>query len=126
MSVYHGCQLAFAGASQKGSLSVWHRENATPSWFQAIPPERVGLDGRYDYYGLQKRVEAALRECFDHQVLSNLLISQRGRVVILHGHASSREILQKLVKVAEQVEGAIRVETAIAVADVEATTIAVG
>ena len=111
MSVYHGYQLAFAGANQQVGVSSWHRDKATPSWYQTIPPERVGLDGQYDYYGLRNRVEAAFRERFEHRALSHLSIGQRGRVVILQGKAESHEAIRRLVTIAEQVEGTIRVET---------------
>ncbi|MGF1523739.1 MAG: hypothetical protein ACFBSF_15590 [Leptolyngbyaceae cyanobacterium] len=126
MSVYHGYQLAFTGADQRGNLSSWHQHNATPSWFRTIPPERVGIDGRYDYYGLKKRVEAAVREHLGHQALSNLLVSQRGRVVILQGYTQSPDMLHHLIAVAEQVEGTIRVEAAGVVVGAEVGALAVG
>ena len=111
MSIYHSHQLAFAGAAQQGEMATSLREERTyPSWFRTIPPERIGLDGRYDYYGLQKRVEATFQERFDPQTLAGLSVNQRGRVVILYGRVSGREMLQRLVSLAERVEGAIRVE----------------
>ncbi|MEL6383966.1 MAG: hypothetical protein AAFQ89_16245 [Cyanobacteria bacterium J06626_18] len=124
MSVYHGYQFAFTGPSQQGDLSSWHRDNATPSWFRAIPPERVGIDGHYDYYGLKKRVEVAIREHFGHQILADLAISQRGRVVILQGRIQSCDALHRLVTIAQQVEGTIRVEAIGVVVDAEAGALA--
>lgn len=125
MSVYQGYQLAFAGAARRGDISSWHRDNATPSWYQTIPPERVGLDGQYDYYGLRNRVEAAFRERFEHQALSHLCIGQRGRVVILQGKAESREVLRHLIATAEQIEGTIRVEATSVIVGSEVSALAV-
>lgn len=110
MGIYHSRQLAFAGAIQQGKVSGSREGYAIPSWFRGIPPERVGLDGKYDHCGLQKRVEAAFHECFEAAELAQLSISQRGRVVILQGNVASRDMLQRLVKIAERAEGAIRVE----------------
>ena len=126
MSVYHSYQLAFTGVGQERGPSSWHRYNATPSWFRAIPPERVGIDGRYDYYGLKKRVEAAIRERFGAPTLAALSVSQRGRVVILQGHIHSHDALQRLVTVAKQVEGAIRVEATAVVVSTEVGALAAG
>ncbi|MEM0982058.1 MAG: BON domain-containing protein [Cyanobacteria bacterium P01_H01_bin.58] len=88
-----------------------------PSWFRTIPPERVGIDGGYDYYGLQKRVQAAFKKRFSAEELAGLGVSQRGRVVVLYGHVPSRDILSHLVLVARRVEGATRVESACTVAN---------
>ncbi|NER79844.1 MAG: hypothetical protein F6K42_09730, partial [Leptolyngbya sp. SIO1D8] len=107
MSIYRSHQLAFAGAVQQSDMPIWKEDYCLPAWFRAIPPERVGLDGQYDYYGLQKRVEVAFREGFDPQALDQLSINQRGRVVILHGRVASRDMLRRLVAIAERVEGAI-------------------
>ncbi|MGF1457603.1 MAG: phospholipid-binding protein [Leptolyngbyaceae cyanobacterium] len=85
--------------------------NAFPAWFQSTPPERVGLNGEYDYYGLQKRVEATFSRYFTASQLEHLTVSQRGRVVILQGMVTDPAMLAKLTELAQQVEGAIRVET---------------
>jgi len=110
MGIYYGRQLAFAGAAQQHKAPATGRQCKIPSWFRGIPPERVGLDGKYDHYGLQKRVEAAFRELFEPADLAQLTIGQRGRVVILQGRVESREMLRYLVSIAERVEGTIRVE----------------
>jgi len=110
MGIYHSRQLAFAGAIQREKGSGPGDRCAIPSWFRGIPPERVGLDGKYDHYGLQKRVEAAFQECIESNELAQLSVSQRGRVVVLQGHVASREVLQHLIAIAGRAEGAIRVE----------------
>jgi hypothetical protein len=111
MGVYHSHQLAFAGAVHQQRTSGLRWGQAFPDWFQAIPPERVGPGGEFDYYGLQKRVEAAFREQFAADELAYLSVAQRGRVVILQGHVASQEMLSRLVEIAAQVDGTIRVET---------------
>ena len=111
MGVYHSHQLAFAGTvhQERGSGLRWGQ--AFPDWFQAIPPERIGLNGEYDYFGLQKRVEAAFRQQFPAFELAYLTVAQRGRVVILQGHVASQEMLDRLADIASQVDGTICVET---------------
>lgn len=98
--------------------------DAFPEWFQAIPPERVGLNGEYDHFGLQKRVQRALQRNFHPHVLSQLSVSQRGRVVILQGTVSDRALLQQLVEVAQRVEGTIRVEAHWVACESEAVALA--
>jgi len=113
MGIYHSHQLAFAGAVQ--SLNVARLEDSRsllPAWLRSIPPERVGLHGEYDYYGLRKRVEAAFARQFPPETLVHLQVDQRGRVVILHGRVPSEAVLRSLVSIAEQVDGTIRVESA--------------
>jgi hypothetical protein len=111
MGVYHSHQLAFVGAVQQEGTSGLRWGQAFPDWFQTIPPERVGMNGEYDYFGLQKRVEVAFRQQFSAVELACLTVTQRGRVVILQGHVASREMLDQLVDIASQVDGTIRVET---------------
>jgi len=112
MSIYHSHQLAFAGSLPQNELSNWQSIDKFPSWFRTIPPERVGLDGKFDYHGLQKRVEAAFRECFEPQDLAQLFVAQRGRVVVLYGYVPSEEMLNRLVMLAKRVNGTTRVEVA--------------
>ncbi|MEM7797173.1 MAG: hypothetical protein AAF579_22305, partial [Cyanobacteria bacterium P01_C01_bin.118] len=65
------------------------------TWFASIPPERTGLHGEYDYYGLAKRVFRCLSENVDG--LRRLKVRQRGRVVVLSGHLSSPYLLLEVV-----------------------------
>ncbi|MEL7070286.1 MAG: hypothetical protein AAGN15_16740 [Cyanobacteria bacterium J06581_3] len=77
--------------------------------FGASPPERIGLQGEYDYNGLARRVE----QCFGESVtegIGQLKVRQRGCVVILTGRVSSRPLLTRLVNLAIKVEGAALVE----------------
>lgn len=72
--------------------------------FRASPPERIGLSGEYDYYGLAKRVHHAFQLIADDSQ-QMLRVRQRGRVVILSGYVFSPELLDRLVSVAMQLEG---------------------
>lgn len=78
--------------------------------FRTIPSERVGLNGEYDHGGLAKRVSHRYRQALGIEVISSLSILQRGRVVILHGRVASRELLNQLVQLAMQENGADYVE----------------
>ena len=77
--------------------------------FFTSPPERIGIQGEYDYNGLANRVS----KCFSQSVqadLSQLKVGQRGCVVILSGAVPSRALLNQLVALATGVEGTANVE----------------
>ncbi len=77
--------------------------------FRSSPPERIGVRGEYDYNGLAKRVAECFHQHFGDDV-AQLKIRQRGCVVILTGIVSSRRLLNRLVSLANTVEGAALVE----------------
>jgi hypothetical protein len=77
--------------------------------FRSSPPERIGIYGEYDYNGLAKRVMQCFRDHFGDE-MTQLKVRQRGCVVILKGVVSSRRLLNKLVSLANRVEGAALVE----------------
>jgi osmotically-inducible protein OsmY len=79
--------------------------------FATIPPERVGLNGEYDHSGLAKRVALAFQENVSAEEIANLRVTQRGRVVILMGEVANKRLLNRLVSLAMQVDGATGVET---------------
>ena len=79
-------------------------------WFREIPPERVGLRGEYDHYGLQKRVEATLSHHFSEDAIARLIIRQRGRVIVLHGRVPSPDLLQAIINLIYEVDGIGQVE----------------
>ena len=78
-------------------------------WFSAIPPERRGLEGEYDYFGLSKRVTHRLRSQVDG--LRQLKVRQRGRVVLLSGKVCSAALLRDVVKLVLSIDGVDAVET---------------
>lgn len=82
----------------------------SPAIFATIPPERVGLHGEYDHWGLVKRVKLAYGKQFDPKEICNLKISQRGAVVILVGEVSGQRLLTRLVSIAMETEGTVSVE----------------
>ncbi|MBE9078839.1 phospholipid-binding protein [Romeria aff. gracilis LEGE 07310] len=72
--------------------------------FRSSPPERIGLSGEYDYYGLANRVRHAFQSMADDSQQS-LKVRQRGRVIILSGYVFSPELLDRLINQAMQLEG---------------------
>ena len=78
-------------------------------WNQ-IPPERVGIRGEYDHYGLAKRVRLKFQEEMGEDAIACLSIRQRGSVVILLGQVSDSYLLEDLIQLAMEVEGTTHVE----------------
>ncbi len=78
--------------------------------FEAMPPERIGLNGEYDHDGLAKRVALEFSKFFAPDELENLKIAQRGTVVVLLGNVFSQQFLIKLVAAVMNVSGAVDVE----------------
>lgn len=77
---------------------------------QTIPPERIGVRGEYDHYGLAKRVWLNCCEAVGADAIAHLTVKQRGSVVILHGRIQSQSLLEQLICLAMQVEGTTNVE----------------
>lgn len=77
---------------------------------QAIPPERVGLNGEFDQSGLAKRVALA----FDHDMqvkdIDTVFVAQTGGRIVLKGKVPSQMILDRLVTIARGVNGATDVD----------------
>ncbi|NJL45400.1 MAG: hypothetical protein HC922_06030 [Leptolyngbyaceae cyanobacterium SM2_3_12] len=76
----------------------------------AIPPERVGLSGEYDYYGLAKRIQAKFFAQVGRAAVSQLTVKQRGSVIVLSGQVESQALLEQLVQAAMQADGTTHVE----------------
>ncbi|MGF1571046.1 MAG: phospholipid-binding protein [Nodosilinea sp.] len=76
----------------------------------AIPPERVGLHGEYDYYGLAKRIQARFYTQLGRSAVGQVMVRQRGSAVILSGRVESQALLEQLVQIAIQADGATHVE----------------
>lgn len=77
---------------------------------EPLPPERVGLQGEYDYYGLAKRVQARFKERLGRVAAAKVVIKQRGGAIILRGQVDSRDTLEDLVALALATEGTTQVE----------------
>ncbi|TAE61907.1 MAG: BON domain-containing protein [Nostocales cyanobacterium] len=86
--------------------------NPTPqSAAEAIPPERVGLNGEYDDSGLAKRVALAFDEDSELTDFDRLWVAQLSSTVVLKGEVPNQEILDKMVAKASSVSGATDVNT---------------
>lgn len=75
-----------------------------------IPPERVGLNGEYDYYGLAKRIQARFSAQVGRPAVAQLAVKQRGSGIILSGHVESQALLEQLIQMAIQADGTTHVE----------------
>lgn len=80
------------------------------SGLSAIPPERVGLQGEYDYYGLAHRIQARFQDYMGKDEQSNIVVKQRGAAIILTGTISKAELLNDLVALAIATDGVTQVE----------------
>lgn len=75
-----------------------------------IPPERVGLQGEYDHYGLAKRVQARFKDRLGRVEAAKVVIKQRGGVILLGGQVDDRDLLDDLITIALCTEGTSHVE----------------
>lgn len=76
-----------------------------------VPPERVGLNGEYDQSGLAKRVALAFDQDGQLDDIDTLWVAQLGTTVVLKGKVPSQDILNKMVEVANGVNGTTAVDT---------------
>ncbi len=76
----------------------------------SIAIERIGLDGEYDPSGLAKRVAQALAEDPTLSKISTIYVAQNNRKIILKGTISDRNFLDRLVTIAQNVQGVSEVD----------------
>ncbi len=76
-----------------------------------VPPERMGLDGKYDQNGLAKRVAYAFDQDSELDDLETVWVAQTDSTVVLKGQVSSQKLLSRMVTVAKGVNGATAVDT---------------
>ncbi|MCC5897804.1 MAG: BON domain-containing protein [Phormidium sp. BM_Day4_Bin.17] len=93
-------------AAATGATSAEAAEKGEP-----IPPERVGLDGKYDQSGLAKRVVRAFDDNSETDDIETVWVAQLGTKVVLKGKVPSQKDLDRLVAIAKGVEGASDVDT---------------
>ena len=81
----------------------------------SIAIERTGLDGEYDPSGLAKRVAKAFSEdpTLKLKDISTIYVAQNNHNIILKGTISDRALLDKLVKVAKNIEGVKKVDVSL-------------
>ncbi|MGF1521625.1 MAG: phospholipid-binding protein [Leptolyngbyaceae cyanobacterium] len=92
-----------AKAAPKISVTKAAKDNA-------IPPEKVGLDGNFDESGLAKRVAKALDDANISDDVG-LWVAQTGSTVVLKYNDDAQSILARAKQVAMSVDGADKVET---------------
>ena len=85
--------------------------NQTNLGTKNIPEERVGLEGEYDESGLAKRVVKAFKTDSDLATIKTVYVAQTGSTIVLKGTAPNSEILDKMVTVAQTVDGVTQVKT---------------
>jgi hypothetical protein len=90
-------------AGKKVNVSAVAKENS-------IPPEKVGLDGKFDESGLAKRVAKALDDAGISDSVG-LWVAQTGSTVVLKYNPDAEGVLAQAEKVAQGVEGASAVNT---------------
>ncbi|MDZ7957035.1 MAG: BON domain-containing protein [Aulosira sp. DedQUE10] len=96
----------------QASNATFAPETTPPSTAtQAIPPERLGLNGEYDQSGLAKRVALAFDQDQQLDDIDTLWVAQTSSTVVLKGKVPSQDILNRMVSVARSVNGATDVET---------------
>jgi hypothetical protein len=106
--------LHSSGAGEKLVTAVYY---ASPASYysdfpglSAIPPERVGLQGEYDYYGLAHRIQARFQDYMGRKEDASIVVKQRGSAIILTGCVSKTELLNDLVALAMATEGVTQLE----------------
>ncbi len=75
-----------------------------------IPTFRVGLNGEYDPSGLAKRVASAFASDTELTEIATIYVAQAGSTVILKGIVPNRAVLDKMMTIAQSVDGATSVE----------------
>lgn len=87
-----------------GEYDVELREKAAVH-LPPAPPEYMGLEGEYDSQGLVKRVALALDQVPDLADVETIQIHQDGGTVLLVGSVPDQATLQRIIQVAQHVDG---------------------
>ncbi len=82
-----------------------------PQGGEDIPAERLGLNGEYDESGLAKRVALAFDEDAALTDQDRLWVAQTSGTVVLKGTVDSQDTLNKMIEVANGVNGATSVDS---------------
>jgi len=78
--------------------------------FATWPPERCGVDGKYDYFGLVNRIIHRFEQRFGSMNLGDIRLTQRGAIVVLQGQFCDLYLLYELIAIALRTEGTEGVE----------------
>lgn len=90
-------------------------EPSTQDVANEFPQARVGLEGEYDSSGLAKRVLKAIREDPQLAEVTTVYVAQRGSTIVLKGTVSDVDTLNRIVDVAQGVDGTDRVDSQVQV-----------
>ncbi len=102
----------FGGKKEEAPASAPAEAPAEAPSGDAVPPERVGLNGEYDQSGLAKRVAKAFDDDASLTDVETLWVAQLGSTVVLKGSVPSQDMLDQFVATAQNVNGATSVDTA--------------
>jgi osmotically-inducible protein OsmY len=105
-------EQAISGQPQPTAQAPMDAPADTTVAAEEISPERVGLNGEYDQSGLAKRVALAFDQDPMVADVDHVYVAQLGTTVVLKGQAPSQEILNRLVEIANSVNGASAVDAA--------------
>ncbi|MGD1949271.1 MAG: phospholipid-binding protein [Leptolyngbyaceae cyanobacterium] len=103
-----------ASTPKKTAAAPAAAANSAPASVAAedeIPLCKIGLTGEFDESGLAKRVTLAFDEDSQLDDVETLWVAQLSSKVVLKGKVPSQAILDKMVAVAKDVEGATAVDT---------------
>ncbi len=76
-----------------------------------VPAERMGPDGSYDQSGLAKRVAQAFDMDGEVADIETVWVAQTGSQVVLKGKVATSDQLNRLVEIANGVNGASAVDS---------------
>lgn len=100
----------FGKDEEKKAKSTPKVEVAKAAKENSIPPEKVGLDGKFDESGLAKRVAKALDDAGISDDVG-LWVAQKGSTVVLKYNDDAKSILNRAEQIAKGVDGADACET---------------
>lgn len=78
--------------------------------FATAPPERRGLHGEYDYFGLLNRVLHTFEQRFGRGKLDSIRLTQRGAIVVMEAKSCDLYLLYELIAIALRTDGTEGVE----------------
>lgn len=100
--IYRVIVLTFLSVTASFSLIACNQKD--------IAPERLGVDGEYDQSALAKKVVKGFKDNSELANISTVYVAQTGNKIVLTGTAPNQETLDKMVNIAESVDGVTAVE----------------
>jgi BON domain len=101
----------FGGDKKEAEAVAAAPADATSDVPAEVPAERVGPDGGYDQSGLAKRVAMAFDQDSAVADIETVWVAQTGSKVVLKGKVPTSDQLNRLVEIANNVNGASAVDT---------------